>query len=163
MRKSLYKSLALHLLVFIIFMIDLPLFWHRDDPFRQVPIIVDLNKVKISEMTNLPPKAKRGKEAKAASTIKRKIEDNYTQDKPKEKPAEEKKPEAKSDKKQEVQAVDEKPEEPKDDYLVAPQPKKPKAPVKKKQEKFVPVQSLNQSPNRSPRPRRKKRPSWQIR
>lgn len=158
MRKSLYKSLALHLLVFIIFMIDLPLFWHRDDPFRQVPIIVDLNKVKISEMTNLPPKAKRGKEAKAASTIKRKIEDNYTQDKPKEKPAEEKKPEAKSDKKHEVQAVDEKPEEPKDDYLVAPQPKKPKAPVKKKQEKFVPVQKPKPKPKQKPKAKAEKTP-----
>lgn len=158
MKKSLYKSLALHLLVFIIFMIDLPLFWHRDDPFRQVPIIVDLNKVKISEMTNLPPKAKRGKEAKAASTIKRKIEDNYTQDKPKEKPAEEKKPEAKPDKKQEVQAVDEKPEEPKDDYLVAPQPKKPKAPVKKKQEKFVPVQKPKPKPKQKPKAKAEKTP-----
>ena len=158
MRKSLYKSLALHLLVFIIFMIDLPLFWHRDDPFRQVPIIVDLNNVKISEMTNLPPKAKRGKEAKAASTIKRKIEHNYTQDKPKEKPAEEKKPEAKSDKKQEVQAVDEKPEEPKDDYLVAPQPKKPKAPVKKKQEKFVPVQKPKPKPKQKPKAKAEKTP-----
>lgn len=158
MKKSLYKSLALHLLVFIIFMIDLPLFWHRDDPFRQVPIIVDLNKVKISEMTNLPPKAKRGKEAKAASTIKRKIEDNYTQDKPKEKPAEEKKPEAKLDKKQEVQAVDEKPEEPKDDYLVAPQPKKPKAPVKKKQEKFVPVQKPKPKPKQKPKAKAEKTP-----
>lgn len=158
MKKSLYKSLVLHLLVFIIFMIDLPLFWHRDDPFRQVPIIVDLNKVKISEMTNLPPKAKRGKEAKAASTIKRKIEDNYTQDKPKEKPAEEKKPEAKPDKKQEVQAVDEKPEEPKDDYLVAPQPKKPKAPVKKKQEKFVPVQKPKPKPKQKPKAKAEKTP-----
>lgn len=157
MKKSLYKSLALHLLVFIIFMIDLPLFWHRDDPFRQVPIIVDLNKVKISEMTNLPPKAKRGKEAKAASTIKRKIEDNYTQDKPKEKPAEEKKPEAKPDKKQEVQAVDEKPEEPKDDYLVAPQPKKPKAPVKKNR-KIVPVQKPKPKPKQKPKAKAEKTP-----
>lgn len=41
---------------------------------EQVPIIVDLNNVKISEMTNLPPKAKRGPEEKQASKIKRKIE-----------------------------------------------------------------------------------------
>ena len=57
MKQSLYKSLALHLVVLIIFLIDMPKFWHNDDPMRQVPIIVDLNKVKISEMTNLPPKA----------------------------------------------------------------------------------------------------------
>ena len=47
-----------------------------------MPIIVDLNDVKISEMTNLPPKAKFGDEDKEASKIKRKIEEkNYTQDK----------------------------------------------------------------------------------
>lgn len=145
MKKSLYKSLALHLVVLLIFVVDMPRFWHRDDPFRQVPIIVDLNKVKISEMTNLPPKAKTGKEPKAASTVKRKIE-NYTQDKPKEKPAEAKE---KQDKKQEVKAVAEKPEEPKNDYLVAPQPKKPKNEVKKK-EKVVPVQKPKPKPPAKP-------------
>lgn len=158
MKKALYKSLALHLLVLIIFVIDMPLLWHRDDPFRQVPIIVDLNKVKISEMTNLPPKAKKGKEAKAASTIKRKIEDNYTQDKPKEQKQEEKKPEAKQNKKQEVKAVEENPEKPKDDYLVAPQPKKPKAPVKKKQEKVVPLQKNKPKPKKQDTANPKKTP-----
>lgn len=58
---------------------------------EQVPIIVDLNNVKISEMTNLPPKAKRGPEEKQASKIKRKIEKNYTKDEP------DKRPEVKSE------------------------------------------------------------------
>ena len=37
--------------------------WNRPNP-SQVPIVVDLKDVKISQMTNLPPKAKIGKEDK---------------------------------------------------------------------------------------------------
>ncbi len=158
MKKSLYKSLALHLVVFLIFIVDMPMLWHHDEPFRQVPIIVDLNKVKISEMTNLPPKAEKGKEPRAASTVKRKIEDNYTQDKPKPKTPEKKQSDSKPDKKREIAAVDEKPEEPKNDYLVAPQPKKPKAPVTKKQEKFVPVQKPKPKPKQPSKTEDKKTP-----
>ena len=80
MKDSLYKSLALHLVVFIIFLVDLPMFWRDSSAMRQVPIIVDLNKVKISEMTNLPPKAKIGKEDKAASTVQRKVDNYKTQE-----------------------------------------------------------------------------------
>ena len=140
MKESLYKSLALHLVVLIIFLVDLPKFWHDEDPFRQVPIIVDLNKVKISEMTNLPPKAKIGKEDKRASHVKRKVE-NYSRPEPqpeKPKPAPkvpEKKPAPKPEPVQETPA-----DKPEADYMVAPQPKKPAAPKPKKQEKFVPVQ-----------------------
>ena len=54
--------------------------------------------------------------------------------------------------------MDEKPEEPKDDYLVAPQPKKPKAPVKKKQEKFVPVQKPKPKPKQKPKAKAEKTP-----
>ena len=58
MRKSsLYKSLALHGIVILMVMVDLPFFRHKDMTLDQVPIIVDLNDVKISEMTNLPTKA----------------------------------------------------------------------------------------------------------
>jgi len=104
-----------------------PAFWRKDLVIDQVPIIVDLNDVKISEMTNLPPKAKMGEEDKEASKIKRKIEDNYTKDLPE--PQEEIKEEKTS--KEEPETVDEKPQEIKQDYLVAPQPKKPEKPVKK--------------------------------
>ena len=80
MKNALYKSVALHLVVLILFLVDVPVFWRRNMTIEQVPIIVDLNNVKISEMTNLPPKAKRGPEEKQASKIKRKIENNYTKD-----------------------------------------------------------------------------------
>ena len=67
MKNALYKSVALHLVVLILFLVDVPVFWRRNMTIEQVPIIVDLNNVKISEMTNLPPKAKRGPEEKQAS------------------------------------------------------------------------------------------------
>lgn len=102
MSVALKKSIALHLAVFLLWVIDVPMFWWHRTPPSQVPIIVDLKDIKISEMTNLPPKAKFGKEDKAASQIKRKIEKQYTKDEPKAEPEPQKK-----------------------DFLVAPQPKKP--------------------------------------
>ena len=56
------------------------MFWWNKTDAGQVPIIVDLKDVKISEMTNLPPKAKFGKEDKEASQVKRKIEKKYTKE-----------------------------------------------------------------------------------
>ncbi len=122
MNTALKKSIALHLAIFIICMVDLPLFWFNRPTVEQVPIIVDLQDVKISEMTNLPPKAKMGEEDKAASQIKRKIEEKYTQE-------EKAEPESKADKNEPVEEAKEEPkatpEPPKKDFLVAPQPKKP--------------------------------------
>lgn len=128
MKNSLYKSMGLHLAVLLIFIIDVPYFWRRNMTLDQVPIIVDLNEVKISEMTNLPPKAKRGAEEKQASKVKRKVENNFTKDEPKESPKE--KSETKAEKDKPV-PKDEVVKEPKQDFLVAPQPKKPKVPAKK--------------------------------
>ena len=149
MKQSLYKSIALHLVVFLLMVVDLPLFWHNKTTLNQVPIIVDLNNVKISEMTNLPPKAKMGKEDQAASKVKRKIENNYTKEEPK-----------KNDKREVAEEQDETPapkevkaEEPKQDYLVAPQPKKP---VKKVKKKPVPVPQAKPKPKVKPKPEPKK-------
>ena len=134
MDKALKKSIALHLVVFIICLVDLPLFFWNKPTVGQVPIIVDLKDVKISEMTNLPPKAKFGDEDKAASQIKRKIEKKYTKDEPKEEVSEPepKKVEPKEEKTPEPPAA--KPEPPKRDHLVAPQPKKPTPKVEAKKE-----------------------------
>lgn len=136
------KSLALHVIVFVLFMIDLPLFWNNKNSMSQVPIIVDLQNVKIAEMTNLPPKAKMGEEDKAASTVKRKVEEKYTKEEPKEEPKPTKKEEPKLAK-EEPAPKDEPVKEVKQDFLVAPQPKKPQPPKvveKKKEEKVKPVE-----------------------
>lgn len=149
MKQSLYKSLALHFVAFLLIMVDIPLFWHNKTTLNQVPIIVDLNNVKISEMTNLPPKAKMGKEDKAASKVKRKIENNYTKEEPKK---DDKRPTAKEPE-EEAAPEEVAPTEPKKDYLVAPQPKKPKAPKKKP---TPPVPAAKPKPKPKPKPEVKK-------
>ena len=149
MKQSLYKSLALHFVVFLLIMVDIPLFWHNKTTLNQVPIIVDLNNVKISEMTNLPPKAKMGKEDKAASKVKRKIENNYTKEEPKK---DDNRPTAKEPE-EETAPEEAAPTEPKKDYLVAPQPKKPKAPKKKP---TPPVPAAKPKPKPKPKPEVKK-------
>lgn len=131
MTPALKKSIALHLAVFLLVVIEIPMFWWNRTPAGQVPIIVDLKDVKISEMTNLPPKAKMGKEDKEASKIKRKVEKKYTKESSVE-------PEPIKNIKEERATKDETPiAEPKPikkDFLVAPQPKKPIAKQQKKKQ-----------------------------
>lgn len=146
MDKSLKKSIVLHIVVFALFLIDLPMFWFNRPTMSQVPIIVDLKDVKISEMTNLPPKAKIGEEDKAASQIKRKVEDRYTQEDKTEEPQ----PETKETPKKKEEPVPEEVSEPKKDFLVAPQPKKPA----KKVEKKTPPKPVPKPQPRKPQPKK---------
>ncbi|MDR1694929.1 MAG: hypothetical protein LBR70_07065 [Lactobacillaceae bacterium] len=131
MKNALYKSMALHIAVVLVFTINLPLFWNsKRATLSQVPIIVDLKDVKLAEMTNLPPKAKFGKEDKAASTIKRKMNENYkTPDEPS-KPVPQTRPEEKGEPAD--AAVDDGPATPvKQDFLEPPKASsKPKTPPK---------------------------------
>ena len=154
MNTALKKSIALHLVVFIICLVDLPLFFWNKPTIGQVPIIVDLKDVKISEMTNLPPKAKFGDEDKEASQIKRKIEKNYTKDEPKEEVSEPepKKAEPKEEKAPEPPAA--KPEPPKRDHLVAPQPKKPTPKVEAKKEAPKPKPKPKKAEPKKPQPKK---------
>lgn len=135
MNKAFKKSIILHIVVFLMLVIDLPLFWSNRATLEQVPIIVDLKDIKISEMTNLPPKAKIGKEDKAASKVQRKVE-NYSKD-----PAPQEQPKVKEkNTKAEEEKIETKetPKPIKQDFLVAPQPKKPNVPVKKTTPKPTP-------------------------
>lgn len=152
MKNGLKKSLALHLIVVAIWMVEFPMFWWNKTPASQVPIIVDLQDVKISEMTNLPPKAKVGDEDKAATMQKQKIEENYTKEDNSDVRTEPEKVEEKKVEKEEVK-------EQKKSFMVAPQPKKPavkpkpkpktqpkkekKTPPKKNQEKTKEPQLAN--------------------
>ena len=68
MRKSyVYKSVALHIAVFLLCIFDIPYFYSQHDFDETPPIMVDLNDVVISDMTNLPEKAIRGEERKTAT------------------------------------------------------------------------------------------------
>lgn len=154
MKSALKKSAALHTAVFLLLMIDLPLFWSNRATLEQVPIIVDLKDVKISEMTNLPPKAKFGKEDVAASKVKRKVEEKFTQE---EAPAPEKS-EKKQVEQEETTEAKETPKPPKQDFLVAPQPKKPKVPQKPTPKPKPKPQPKKPEPKKAPKKENKTDP-----
>ena len=147
MSPYLKKSLVLHFIVLLAFVIELPLFWRNKDTMGQVPIIVDLNQVKISEMTNLPPKAEFGKEEQSASQVKRKIEDSYTKDEV----VEDVKQDTNITKEKEV--AEEKTEAPKNDFLEAPKPAK--KPVKKVETKKAPKPVAK--PKNKPKPKKQEK------
>ncbi len=135
MKSALYKSLALHAIVFLLAMADISLFWRRDMILSQPPIIVDLDQVKISEITNLPAKAKFAKEDKKPTASKK------TPPVPQPKPA--RKPDPKPQKIEQPSMIEspvpiEKEEAPlpkKESFVVPPQPSKPKLPKKKPEPK----------------------------
>lgn len=154
MKQALKKSIALHLLVFFLFWIDLPLFWSNKMTLNQVPIIVDLQDVKISEMTNLPPKAKFGKEDKPATQKQKKAENSYSKDEPEEVPQQKPKETAK----EKAEAKEEAPKEIKKDFLVAPQPRKPKVPQAKPQPKKEAPKPKAEPKKQPPKPEDKSKP-----
>ena len=154
MKQALKKSIALHLLVFFLFWIDLPLFWSNKMTLNQVPIIVDLQDVKISELTNLPPKAKFGKEDKTATQKQKKAENSYSKDEPEEAPQQKPKETAK----EKAEAKEEAPKEIKKDFLVAPQPRKPKVPQAKPQPKKDAPQPKAEPKKQPPKPEDKSKP-----
>jgi len=155
MNSALKKSIALHIAVFLLLIIEVPMFWWNRSQPSQVPIIVDLKDVKISEMTNLPPKAKFGDEDKEASQVKRKIENKYTKEetKPKIEP-EVKKEKINEEPKEQKPAA--KPEEAKKDFLVAPQPKKPKLKAQPKKPQPKKEQIKKQEPKKEVKKQEKK-------
>lgn len=111
-------------------MVDLPFFRHKNMTLDQVPIIVDLNDVKISEMTNLPTKAEFADEDSPAT--REKIEEQLSKDD--ERP-QEVSPDDADDKEDAAPAEDEQPVEPKQDFVVPPQPSKPEHEDKKPEPK----------------------------
>lgn len=152
MKSALYKSIGLHLLIVLLFTINLPLFWFsKRSDISQVPIIVDLKDIKISEMTNLPPKARFDKETQTSSIVK-KPKDNFTTPETASKPS----PNAKADKASDTSAkTDETAKPVKQDFLVAPQPKKPKAPTKPTTK---PTPPAGKKPNPNTKPQDKNKP-----
>lgn len=152
MNKSLKKSIALHIVVFLLCIIDLPLFWNNRTTPGQVPIIVDLKDVKISEMTNLPPKAQFGEEDKEASQVKRKIEKKYTKEEPKPEPEPEPEKAAPKEEPKEEPAAEPKPV--KNDFLEAPKPAaKPKLKPQPRKPKIAP-QPKKPTPKKKPEPKK---------
>ena len=63
-KRYIYNSLALHIVVFLLCVFDIPFLTGKPKFDEQPPIIIDLEDVKISDVTNLPEKAVVGEERK---------------------------------------------------------------------------------------------------
>jgi len=135
-RSSLYKSIGLHLAALLVLVIDLPEFKSQKLEIGQAPIIVDLSEVKISEMTNLPPKAEFAEKTQKA-TAQKKIE-TYT----------------KEEQISESEEIAEK-KESNNSFLEAPKPaEKPKTPEPKKMPKPMPPKPAQKpKPPAQPKPK----------
>ncbi len=153
MNKYLKQSIALHIAVFLLFMIDLPN-WHHDLTLGSAPIIVDLSQVRIDEMTNLPAKAEFGPEDRKATVAERKEEAQYTKDSAPEPEPVKTEEKAATEEKQQDAAPEEQPTEVKQDYLEAPKPeKKPdRKPDPKPTPKKPPVPDSKPKPKPKPQP-----------
>lgn len=139
MKKYFYRSVALHIAVFIIFVIDMPNLFKPKMTVGQAPIIVDLKDVKLAEMTNLPPKAVFGEEEKKA-VVKEKTPPKYAKEVPAQKPKPEPKPEI---------------ERPKTDFAdtnMKPEPKPEPKPQKKPEPKPTPKPAPKPTPKPKPKP-----------
>lgn len=76
MKKTyVYKSIALHIIVVLLCVLDLPFLSARHSFDDQPPIIVSLEDVKISDMTNIPEKAELGEERKPATRKEKPVEE----------------------------------------------------------------------------------------
>lgn len=152
MKPALYKSFALHAVIVLLFLVDLPLFWRQDMVLEQVPIIVDLEQVKISEMTNLPAKAEFGDEDKAAT--KAKITPPAPKPEPKPEPETKNEPSVIEAPKETPPPEDETPLPPKEDFMIPPQPSKPKLEDKKPEPKRPTPPPQPVKPKAAPRPKK---------
>lgn len=66
-KKYVYRSIILHIAIVLLCVVDMSFLSGVKEFDEQPPIIVDLNDVKISDMTNIPEKAIRGEERKVAT------------------------------------------------------------------------------------------------
>ena len=66
-KKYVYSSIIFHIAIVLLCVIDISFLSGKREFDEQPPIIVDLNDVKISDMTNIPELAVRGEERKVAT------------------------------------------------------------------------------------------------
>ena len=151
MKQYLYKSIGLHLAVFIVMAFDLPFFARKPVEMGAAPMIVDLKDVQLAEMTNLPPKAVFGEEDKKA-TVPEKKEQKWSREETPAPEVKKEEPEIKEpeSKKDFVETEQEKVPEIK--------PKEEKKEEKKPEPKPVPVPEKKPAPKPTPKPKPKPAP-----
>lgn len=80
--KYLYQSVAFHIAILLLCIFDIPYFASQHDFDDTPPIMVNLDDVTISDMTNLPELAVRGEERKPATRKEKPMEEQASQKKP---------------------------------------------------------------------------------
>ena len=157
-KKYVYRSIIFHIAIVLLCVIDISFLSGKRDFDEQPPIIVDLNDVKISDMTNIPELAVKGEERKVAT---RKDEPNKEVSSavaPKqEKNTEIKEKEPEPIEEQEIKAptlIEEKPEEPVKESKEPIKEKKKPAPIPQKKPQVKP----NKKPEQKKKPEPKKTP-----
>ena len=155
MNKYLKQSIALHIVIAILFIVDMPELWHHDMTLGQAPIIVDLSEVRIDEFTNLPAKAEFGPEDRKA-TVAEKPKEQYTpESEPEPEPEPEPAKEAPKTQELEPQPAPEPADEPKQDYVAPPEPTQKPEPEKKPEPKPTPKKPPVPSAKPKPKPKQK--------
>ena len=160
MQKSyVYKSIALHIAVVLLCVLDFPFLKGKHNFDEQPPIIVDLENIKITDKTNIPQKAIRGKEQKQATRKEKKIVENYTkkEEKPQSKIEDAIKPEPKPElPQQEIKSPSLIEEAPKIEKNEKVEPQKESDAPKKEKKKPAPIPQKKPKvvPNKKPTPKK---------
>ena len=153
-KRYLYKSVILHIVVCLLCVLEIPFLTGKPEFEEQPPIIVNLDDVKISDVTNIPEKAEVGEERRVA-TRKEKPNQEVAQNKPTTKSVEA--PEIKSEPKEieeqeiktpslieEAPKFEKKTEEPKKESKEPIKERKKPAPIPQKKPQVKPIKKPEQ-------------------
>lgn len=150
-RNYVYKSIVLHITIILLCLFDVHFFSSKREFDEHPPIIVDLENITISDMTNIPEKAVIGEEKKPATRKERPVKESFTPKEPEPKPEPQPREEAKTE------PITEAPEI-KTPSLIEEAPKKEEAKEDPKKESEEPVKKKpaplpQRKPKMSPSPK----------
>jgi outer membrane biosynthesis protein TonB len=154
-KKYVYSSIIFHIAIVLLCVIDISFLSNKREFDEQPPIIVDLNDVKISDMTNIPELAVRGEERKVAT---RKDEPNKEVSSAVSTPQQQKNNDIKEPEPEKVEEVEVK--SPSLIEIPAEEPKKEsKEPIKEKKKPApIPQRKPQVKPNKKPEQKKKPEP-----
>lgn len=165
-KRYIYKSIILHIAVILLCIFDIPYFRSKHEFDDQPPILVNLDDVVISDVTNLPEKAVRGEERKVATRKEKPVEESAATKQPEPEPEpvkEEQKPEPVVEQ-PEIKAptllentpkMEESKEEPRKEEDKKPVEKKRPAPIPQKKPQVKPQKKQEPEPEKKTKPTEK--------
>lgn len=160
-KRYVYKSVALHIVVLILCVFDLPYFKSTHDFEDQPPILVNLDDVVISDTTNIPEKAIRGEERKPATRKEKPVEEMAApkQSKSEPEPVVKEEPEPEVIEESDIKAPSLVEDKPKMEESVDEPRKEEKKPVEKKKPAPIPQKKPQTKPAQKPETKKKPSPS----